>query len=97
MLDPILDKLDFSGPNLGTQALTLCLILYLVVLFCTCCSIGSQGFQPRNKLLWVAIVILVPFVGILLYLVACIYLKLQTHPAFESFIRHKSKGKHGTH
>ena len=31
MLDPILQKLDLNGPNLGKQALILCIILYAVV------------------------------------------------------------------
>ena len=43
MLDPILQKLDLSGPNLGKQALILCIILYVIVVVCTISSITGQG------------------------------------------------------
>jgi len=92
MLDPILQKLDLSGPNLGKQALTLCIILYVIVVVCTISSIAGQGFKSRTKLLWTATVVFVPFLGILCYLFACIYLMLRTHPSFERFTRPKRKG-----
>ena len=91
MLDPILQKLDFSGPNLGKQALVLCIVLYCLVLACTFSSIYSQGFSNRKKLFWAGIVLLIPFGGILLYLGLCIYMKLRTHPSFERFTRAKRK------
>ena len=91
MLDPLLQKLDLSGPNLGPQALVLCIILYAVVVLCTFASIASQGFNTRPKLLWCTLVLLVPFAGILVYLGACIYLKLRTHPSMARFSRNKPK------
>ena len=91
MLDPILDKLDLSGPNLGIQALVLSGILYTLVLFCTYSSIFSQGFPSRTKIIWISLVTFLPFVGILAYLFICAGITLQNHPIFESFNRRKQK------
>ena len=91
MLDPILDKLDLSGPNLGIQALALSGILYTLVLFCTYSSIFSQGFPSRTKIIWVSLVTFLPFVGILAYLFICAGINLQNHPIFERFNRRKQK------
>jgi hypothetical protein len=91
MLDPILDKLDLSGPNLGIQSLALSGILYTLVLFCTYSSIFSQGFPTRTKMIWISLVTFLPFVGILAYLLICAGINLQNHPVFERFTRRKSK------
>ena len=91
MLDPILDKLDLSGPNLGIQALALSGILYTLVLFCTYSSIFSQGFPSRTKIIWISLVTFLPFVGILAYLFICAGINLQNHPIFERFNRRKQK------
>jgi uncharacterized membrane protein YhaH (DUF805 family) len=91
MLDPILDKLDLSGPNLGIQALALSGILYALVLFCTYSSIFSQRFPTRTKMIWISLVTFLPFVGILAYLLICTGINLRNHPIVEHFIRRKQK------
>jgi hypothetical protein len=91
MLDPILEKLDLSGPNLGIQALALSGILYVLVLFCTYSSIFSQGFPTRTKMIWIGLVTFFPFVGILAYLLICTAKNLRNHPVFERFTRRKMK------
>jgi uncharacterized membrane protein YhaH (DUF805 family) len=91
MLDPILDKLDLSGPNLGIQALALSGILYALVLFCTYSSIFSQRFPTRTKMIWISLVTFLPFVGILAYLLICTGINLRNHPIVEHFTRRKQK------
>ena len=77
MLDPILQKLDLSGPNLGKQALILCIILYAIVVICTISSIAGQGFKSRTKLLWTATVVFVPsWASVLSF---CLHLLNATH------------------
>ena len=91
MLEPILNKLDLSGPNLGVQALALSGILYTLVLFCTYSSIFSQGFPTRTKIIWISLVTFLPFAGILAYLLICTGINLRNHPIFERFTRRKAK------
>ena len=86
MFDSILNKLDFTGPNLGWQAFMLCCVLYLIILACTFASIFSQGVQLRTKLIWVLIVTCLPFIGIVLYAMVCAYANLRTHPILGHFL-----------
>jgi len=89
MLDAIFQKLDFSGPNLGTQPLALTFILYMVIIVCTYHSINSLAILRRTKLLWVVAVTVIPVFGLFVYLFYCGYQNLKVHPILGKYVNPK--------
>jgi hypothetical protein len=86
MIGSILEKLDFSGPNLGMQPLAFTIFLYFIIIACTYHSINSLGIMTRIKILWFVLVTVFPVIGLLIYLGYCGWQNLKMHPILGRFL-----------
>lgn len=64
----LLSRFDFSNPNMSDQVLVAMVAIWVLVLLCAATSIMTRPFRLRTRLFWLAVVVLLPLVGLLLYL-----------------------------
>lgn len=67
-MDKILRKFSLSGGQFNAQIGWAAAILWFIVVACTISSILSQPFNKKQRIFWIALVIAVPFVGVLAYI-----------------------------
>ena len=64
----LFSRFTFQESKLTTQIWVFATFLWLVVLSCAIASICAQPFSKRQRFIWISLVVLIPFLGLLAYL-----------------------------
>lgn len=67
-MSELLNRFSFQFSKLTVPVLAALGAIWMVILICTISSILTQPFSKTQRLFWIAIVVLVPFAGVLAYL-----------------------------
>ena len=68
MLPRLLNRFSLQGTEWNSSLIFVLLFIWVCVIGCVIASILVQSFDRRQRIFWIALVILVPFIGILSYL-----------------------------
>lgn len=64
----LLNRFSFQAAKWNSWVILLLLFIWACVLGCVIASILTQPFDRKQRIFWIALVILLPFVGLLSYL-----------------------------
>lgn len=67
-MSELFNRFSLHTAKFNGQVWTCLAIIWLILLACTLTSIYAQPFSARQRKFWVAIVVLVPLLGVLAYL-----------------------------
>jgi hypothetical protein len=67
-MSELLSRFTYQDPKMTSQVWLLAFGIWLAVMGCTIYSIMMQPFTMRQRLVWVAIVLGLPIIGLLAYL-----------------------------
>jgi len=67
-MQTLLHKFSLQSAQFTSEVTAATLIIWLMVLACVVTSILAQPFTDRQRRFWIALVVLVPIVGLLAYL-----------------------------
>ena len=67
-MSELFNRFTYQDAKFNTQVVLACLGVWLIVLWCAISSILSQPFTRRQRQFWLAVVILLPVIGLLAYL-----------------------------
>ena len=67
-MSELLSRFIFQESKLTTQVWLVALGVWILVLACTLTSVFAQPFTRRQRILWVALLIGLPIIGLLAYL-----------------------------
>jgi hypothetical protein len=89
----MLERFSLQSVKFNLGILLCCLLLWASVVGCTIASIRTQRFTTRQRWFWIALVVLVPLIGVAAYLP---FSFSREEMAFASLRRHKSQTKRRT-
>jgi hypothetical protein len=89
----LLYRFDFQTAHWDARVAACLLLVWVLILICAISSIRSQSMSPGQQRFWIAVVVLVPIVGLLAYLPFAV--KADDMPHYFRF-RSKDRHRHGT-
>jgi hypothetical protein len=84
----LFDRFDFESAHVDARVVACLVFIWLVILACAISSIRSQGFSEGQQRLWIAVVTLLPIVGLLAYLPLSV-----KHDDMPHYLRFRSKDR----
>ena len=67
-MSELLNRFSLEAAKFNGQIFLSLLMVWAALIFCGVFSINSQGFSPRQRRLWIWIIVCVPLLGLLAYL-----------------------------
>jgi hypothetical protein len=67
-MSELLNRFSLEAAKFNGQILLSLLMVWVALILCGVFSINSQGFSPRQRSLWIWIIVCVPLLGLLAYL-----------------------------
>ena len=87
----LLNRFSFQSANWNSLVILALVIIWVSVIACVISSILGQPFDRKQRIFWIAIVILIPPVGILAYLPFAFRKEDLPH----IFLRHRKRPRKG--
>lgn len=67
-MSELFGRFSFQQAKLSPQIAACLLVIWLIVLFCALSSVFTQPFTRSQRIFWLAMILLLPVVGLLAYL-----------------------------
>jgi len=67
-MSEILNRFSLEAAKFNGQIFLSLLLIWIALVYCAVVSIKSQSFSPRQRRLWIWIILCVPLLGLLAYL-----------------------------
>jgi hypothetical protein len=87
-MSELLDRFSLEALKFDAQVLTAMIVIWLVVLACALNSLFTQGVSRYKQVTWSLVMILLPIVGVLIYLPFSF--RIENYP--DLFIWRRTKG-----